>query len=715
MNDLLIHMALAALLAFAFATTAAGAAKRPTEYVNPFLGTATLWDKDDLGFTPTHRAWGAEVFPGASLPNAMVQVTPVTMWRSGSGYQYEDATIHGFVHTSKGHWNLCHVPFLPATGEIHADDYASPFDHDHESAQPGYYQVLLQRYGINVELTSTLRCGFHRYTFRKGDSQRLIADLAMSNERVRNWKITQDGPNGFSGFQETGETLHFYAVANRAVRRVAMLKKKDGKDLPVVDFADGDGPLELRVGFSFVSLKNAKENLAKEMQVKSFDQVRADATKAWDALLDKVRVTGGTERERGIFYSCLYRSFLWPSLRSDINGDFVDQSRKVVNKGFRYYTNPSFWDDYRNKLVLLGMLSPDVTVDVIKSLIDKGEHTGFMPTFFHGDHAAAYIAGMYVRGIRGYDVRAAYRLLMRNATVEGGTRPHITEYMEKGFISEPDLKHPLTVTVANAGVTKTLEYAYDDYALALLAKELNETDDYAMLMKRTQNYRNVFDPATTFMRGRLANGDWIEKFDPQYPYYEYMYREANAWQQTFFVPHDVDGLIGLFGGAEPFEKKLDDLFTIPWEGYEVDNLTVFIGQYCHGNQPGHNYPYLYTFIGKPEKTQAVVDHILDRFYDMGEHRLAYCGMDDAGEMSSWYVFNAIGLYTFSPADPEYIVTAPLFDKVEVEMGDGARFTISRKGSGRKIREIAYDGRKVEGHFISHADLLKGKELAITTE
>ena len=213
-------------------------------------------------------------------------------------------------------------------------------------------------------------------------------------------------------------------------------------------------------------------------------------------------------------------------------------------------------------------------------------------------------------------------------------------------------------------MTKTLEYAYDDYAVALLAKALGDTDNYAMLMKRTSNYKNVFDPSTEFMRGRLANGDWVKNFDPEQPYYEYMYREANAWQSSFFAPHDVQGLIGLYKSKEDFENKLDQFFTIPWNGVEADNLTGFIGQYCQGNQPDHSVPFMYYFVGKQEKSQALLNKIMDRFYDMGKDKLAYAGMDDAGEMSSWYVFNAIGIYPFSPADEDYIISVPLFDKVQ---------------------------------------------------
>lgn len=485
--------------------------------------------------------------------------------------------------------------------------------------------------------------------------------------------------------------------------------------ISVIDFADSPDPLELRIGISFTSIENAKANLEKEIAGKTFDQVKDEACQTWENLLSKIKVTGGTARQKGIFYSCLYRSFLWPALRSDSNGDFSDKSGKVVNKGFNYYTEPSLWDDYRNKLVLLGMLTPKVSVDVIKSLIDKGEKDGFMPTFFHGDHAAPYIAGTYLRGIRGYDVKSAYNLLLRNATLENRSRPFIKKYMEKGFISDPDLENPKIETKARAGVTKTLEYAYDDYAVALLAKELNDPANHEMLMKRTGNYKHMFDSSTGLMRGRLENGDWVKNFDPEFPYYEYMYREANAWQSSFFAPHDPKGLIGLYQSEAGFEKKLDDLFSIPWKGVEAQNISGFIGQYCHGNQPDHSFPWMYCFIGKQEKTQILLNRIMERFYDMGKDKLSYAGMDDAGEMSSWYVFSAIGIYLFSPADPDYIVSVPLFDKVEMKLGDGPAFTIAKRNSGEKIDSITYDGRKLDGFSISHQDLAKGRELLITTK
>lgn len=528
------------------------AAKQLTDYVNPLLGTATLWDSADLGFRPTKRTWGAEVFPGASLPNALVQASPVTKFHSGSGYQYEDTVIYGFTHSNKGHWNLCHIPLLPVTGIPTPEDYCSPYSHDRETAAPGYYEVFLDRYGVDAELTTTLRCALHRYTFPEGAEPSVLADLQRSNERVRGWEIRKVGDNTFAGWQRTGETMYFYAVANRSVTGVEPVREGD-REIRIVRFGEGEGPLELRIGFSFVSEANARGNLEAELLGRSFAEVRQAAADTWNDLLGRIRVEGGTEREKGLFYSSLYRAFLWPALRSDVNGEYTDERGEVVrDANFRYYTSPSYWDDYRNKLILLGLLAPDVAADVISSDTDRGEKRGgFMPTFFHGDHASAFVAGSYLRGIRGFDVKRAYNLVLRNATVQGPSRPWLDEYIARGYIPEMDYDHPVTNTVCRAAVTKTLEYAYDDYAVALLAEALGDKENHDLLMARTKNYRNCFDPSTGLMRGRLEDGSWITPFEERYPYYEYMYREANAWQQTFFAPHDTEGLISLYPSREP--------------------------------------------------------------------------------------------------------------------------------------------------------------------
>lgn len=692
------------------------AQKRLTEYVNPFLGTAPLTNPADIGFNPPWRVWAGLVFPGASVPNAMVQLSPITKWHSGAGYEYESNVIYAFAHTNKGHWNLCNIPVLPVSGDVNPNDFGSTFSHQNESAHPGYYQVYLERYKINAELTGTLRTGFHRYTYKDNTQpKKLIVDLAVSNERIRDWKIAQDGDHAFKGYQTFSEKLYFYAKTNYKINGTEKLRG-DKNLLPVVDFADGTNPVEIRIGLSFVSTENAKENLEKESGTKTFEQVKAEASDTWERLLSKIQVTGGTEREKDLFYSCLYRSFLWPALRSDVNGEYADVKGKVVHADWSFYTLPSLWDDYRNKLVLLGLLSPDVTVDVIRSLIDRGDKTGFVPTFFHGDHASAFIAGQYLRGLRGFDAQSAYRLLLRNATIEGGTRPYIAEYMAKGYISSPDVANPVVETRGKAGVTKTLEYAYDDYSVALLAKAFHDEPNYETLMKRSKNYKNMFDQSTGLMRGRLDNGEWVRNFNPEYPYYEYMYREANAWQSSFFAPHDTQGLIALYKSKAAFKRQLDLLFSIPWNpNYIAENINSFIGQYCQGNQPDHGFAYLYYFVGKQEKSQAILNQIMSRFYGMGKDGLALSGMDDAGEMSSWYVFNAIGLYPYSPADPDYIVSVPLFNKVALKLGSGKSFTIVRPHEGNRITRLTLDGQRVRGYFISHNDLTDGKELAITAK
>ncbi|MCA9233928.1 MAG: GH92 family glycosyl hydrolase [Planctomycetales bacterium] len=711
-NVWLTRVHVAALVgAILLGTGSLGAETRLTDYVDPFLGTAPLTNVKDIGFNPPWRVWAGLTFPGASRPNAMVQLSPITEFGSGAGYEYEDEKIYAFTHTNKGHWNLCHIPLLPVTGNVDPRDFASAFSHDDESASPGYYQVLLSRYGINAELTTTLRCGYHKYEYPAGQRKKLIANLGISNERITDWQIEQAGDHAFEGFQQGREKVYFYATTNHKIEGIERLGWRR-RAVSVVNFSDDSKPLEIKIGLSFVSIDNAKQNVDSELGSRSFDEVREESAKTWEALLSKIRVKGGAERQKRLFYSCLYRSFLWPALRSDVNGDFTDASGAVVRKDFAYYTDPSLWDDYRNKLVLLGMLAPRVTNDVILSMIDRGTITGFMPTFFHGDHAAAFIAGSYLRGLRGFDVKQAYDLLVHNATVENRrARPHLAEYIDKGYISTPIVAHPDVETKAKAGVTKTLEYAYDDYAVALLARELGDDATYEAMMKRSRNYANLFDASTGLMRGRLDDGKWVEPFDPQFPYYEYMYREANAWQSSFFAPHDTAGLVALFPSQEAFEQQLDQLFSIPWNPRHIAmNVNSFIGQYCHGNQPDHGFPYLYYWVGKQEKSQAVLNTIMDRFYGMDGGR-TLCGMDDAGEMSSWYVFNAIGIYPYSPADDQYIVCVPLFDEVELDLGD-ATVTIVKENAGTKISEIIYDDEPIAGYFIPHRKLAKGKRLTI---
>ncbi len=312
------------------------AQKNFTQYVNPFLGTAPLTDSAEIGYKPPNdwRVWAGLTYPGASLPNAMVQLSPVTEFGSGAGYEYEDSVIHAFTHTNKGHWNLCHIPVLPVNGEVNPNDFGSGFSHQHESAHPGYYQVFLERYAIRAELTSSLRCGYHRYAYKDGADKKVVVDLQRSNERVRDWKIEQDGENVFKGYQDTGGKVYFYATTNYPIENIESVKS-GRREVSVIHFAEGSKSLEIKIGLSFVSAENARENLEDELAGKSFSDVGNKATEIWEDLLSKIEVSGGTEREKELFYSSLYRSFLWPALRSDVNGEFTDQNGMVVNYGYR--------------------------------------------------------------------------------------------------------------------------------------------------------------------------------------------------------------------------------------------------------------------------------------------------------------------------------------------------------------------------------------------
>lgn len=689
-----------------------------TKYVNPFIGTAPLTDSATLGYRLPDgwRSWAGLLYPGSSLPNAMVQVSPITEYGSGAGYEYEDTVIYGFTHTNKGHWNLCNIPVLPVSNH-NKPVYSSRFSHSRESASPGYYQVFLDDYKVNVQLTSTLRSAFHRYSYTDNTNRIILFDLGRANNRVSSWDITQQSANVVLGHQNSGEgTIYFYAITNVPIARLEK-KNTEGKNGHALLHLENNvpGAVEMRIGFSYVSAANAQRNLEQEIGSRSFATIRSEADQTWETLLSRIDISGGTEKQRQMFYSSLYRGFLWPALRSDANGDYTDVKNKTANNSFRYYTVPSLWDTYRNKEVLATIMTPDVSLDVIKSLKDMGDKTGFIPTFFHGDHAAAYIAGSYNRGVDGFDVKGAYQLLLRNATVEGGTRPHIKEYMQKGYISDLVVDKPWVESKSTAGVSKTLEYSYDDYSVAVLAKLLGDTANHRIFMQRAKNYKNVFDPSTRFMRGRLPDGNWVPNFDPQYPYYEYMYREANAWQVSFFAPHDMPGLIELYGGPAGFERKLDSFYTLPWNPKHIArNVESMIGQYCHGNQPDHEAPFAYHFIGKPEKSQHIIDTILNSLYGIGEHGLALCGMDDAGEMSSWYVFAALGVYPFSPADDEYIVSVPLFDRAEWRLANGKLLTIIKKGKGRKMTAINVNGQPIQGYFIPQQLFKDGGNVEIIT-
>ncbi|MFI2743460.1 GH92 family glycosyl hydrolase [Zhouia sp. PK063] len=688
-----------------------------THLVNPFIGTAPLLDTTIIGYTPPKdwRVWAGLVYPGSTLPNAMVQLSPITMFHTGAGYQYEDPFILGFTHTNKGHWNLCNLPILPLSNKLNR--FKSTFSHDNETASPGYYQVYLKDFDVNVRLTSTYHGAIHEYTYKNTDDERILFNLSKSNNGVSDWDIKVVGGNKVEGFQKVGgDNVHFYGELNTKIKNLEVEKEDIKKGYAILHLESIKEPVVLKLAISYVSIANAKENFEAELKDKNFKKVHQDAIAIWNKKLQKIKVKGGTDKERTLFYTSFYRALQWPALRSDVNGQFIDEKGNVRKENFKYYTLPSLWDTYRNKLVLLELVSPDVTADVISSLVDRGKLTGFIPTFFHGDHAAAFISGAYNRGIDSFDVKEAYALLLNNAYKEGGTRPYIQEYIDKGYIATPEVAHPHVETKAKAGVAKTLEYAFDDYALSLLAKKMGDSTHYQDLTKRSKNYKNVFDTKSKFMRGKLENGKWVSNFDPQYPYYEYMYREANAWQLSFFAPHDMNGLVQLYGGKAAFEEKLDSLFTTPWNPNHIArNVSGFIGQYSQGNQPDHETPWAYYFVNKPVKSQAIIDKILKDYYGIGKEGLALSGMDDAGEMSAWYVFSAIGLYPYTSADARYIVSLPIFDEVKWTTESGKTIDITKKGNSRDLQTIKVDDNTITGFYVGQDIFTNGANIELDTK
>ena len=738
------------------ALTLGQAKVRLTNYVNPLIGTTVLTDSAELGYNPPWRTWNGLVGPAACVPFGMVEAVPITTYGSGSGYEYEVNTIKAFAQTSGTDWEGENIPIMPLEGKnFTADDFASTYTHAKETARPGYYQVLLDRYNINAELTATKRAAYYKFTYKGGQDKKLAFDLVHAGGGSSTWEINKAGDNIVVGRQGS---LYFYAVMNHKIKSIDISKRNPNQpdiprsgqgaggqrkltgniDMPVISFEKSDKPLEVKIGLSSVSPDGAKLNCTTEIANKNFNQVYKEADESWEKLLNQVKVTGGTQKQKVMFYSCLYRQFWYPCVTSDVDGKVAIYERRkhvpgeIVSPaatntskdtipGFETYQSPGFWDVFRTQLVVVDMLQPEVSNNIIKSLIFTGEHSGgFLPTSFHGDFASSYIAGSYLRSIRGYDVQKAYHLMLNNANTPTsssvrGARPHNGDYLRLGYVPEANIPHPTTETVSTAGTTKTLEFAYSDYSIALMAKALGDKGTYNTMMKRSKNYKNVFDPQTELMRGRLADGKWYAPFDPQYPYYEFMYREANAWQASFFVPQDPHGLIALYKSPKDFELKVDSLFSIPWGGYAKDNLSCFLGQFCMGNQPDINYPYLYYFVNKPAKSQAVLNTLMSKYFGMGPEGLALAGMDDHGSLTGFYVFAAMGIYPYSPADPEYIVSVPIFDKIEMQLGGNKKFTITKKGGGKNIDKITIGGAPLKGWFVNYDDMRKGKGLDIYTK
>ncbi len=678
-------------------------------------------------------------FPGPSMPFGMMQVGPDTRndnsWDSCAGYYIADTTILGFSHT---HLSGVGVPdygdilLTPITGEpklapgetnIPRSGYRSAFRHETEKAEPGYYTVVLDDYQVKAELTATDRVGLHRYTFQQGGPAHFLVDL-IHRDPVTEGFINVVSDRRVEGFRRSkfwaGDQFHYFAMefskpfsdpkiyergqANSA-RRV------NGTALQALlqfDVKPGE-QVEVKVATSAVSAEGAWKNIEAEASHLSFDEARSDARKTWNKYLSMIDVKGGTPRDRRIFYTALYHALLTPNLFQDVDRQYRGMDGNVHTAvGFTNYTVFSLWDTFRGLHPFLTILDPERSADFAKTLVNMSQLFGEIPMWelaandtrcMIGYHGVSVIADAYAKGITNIDAQAAFTEMKKTAFLN---KRGIKDYRTLGYVP------------ANKGsqaVSKTLEYAYDDWCISQMAAALGRVDDYEYFTARSQFYRDIYDPSVGYMRGKDDAHQWSAPFDPQAPGLNYT--EGNAWQYSLFVPHDIAGLTELLGGKAGLAKYLDKLFTTKMTidlGDEND-ISGLIGQYAHGNEPSHHIAYLYDFAGQPWKTQSMVRRVLQEQYD--DKPAGLNGNDDCGQISAWYVMSALGFYSMCPGRPGYVIGSPLFEKAAMHLPGHKTFTISARDNSAEnvyIQSARLDGKKLDNYTLTHAAIMAGGKL-----
>jgi len=655
------------------------AQKQLSRYVNPFIGTG------GHGHT----------FPGAIVPFGMMQLSPDTRldgWDGCSGYHYSDSVIYGFSHThlsGTGCSDYGDILLMPVVQDMSLDhyQYASAFSHKKEKAMPGYYQVFLETPKVNAELTATARCGMHRYAFPKNTAQSIVLDLKHRDEVLDSKLAVLDSFTlrgyRFSKAWARNQKVFFEIRFSKAMQKLdGVLNASSfvpfsvsGKNIITqIHFKNDGKPLLVKVAISAVDENGAHQNMQAEMLDWNFEKYRKQAKETWDKELAKIEVSGGTKDQQTVFYTALYHCMSAPNIYNDVDGRYRGRDDKVhTTEGkFDYYTVFSLWDTYRAEHPLLTIIDPKRTNDIINTFIKEYEQGGLLPVWelssnetycMIGYHAIPVIWDAYSKGIRDYDAAKAFEAMKHSAMTNYFG---LSSYKKYGYVrSEDDYE----------SVSKTLEYAYDDWCIAQMAKALGKKDDYDYFAKRAQNWKNVYDPTTGFMRAR-KNGTLVAPFSP------YMvdnnFTEANSWQYSFSVQQDIDGLIGMLGGKEKFEAQLDALFhaKTETEGHQLDDIAGLVGQYAHGNEPSHHIAYLYNYVGRQEKAQAIVRHVIDSFYKNAPDGLI--GNEDCGQMSAWYVMSAIGFYPVCHNRAEYEIGMPLFDTVKVVSPFGKELITKRE-------------------------------------
>ncbi len=678
--------------------------KKPIDYVNVLFGTASLDDRELIGNAPPYgeELYTGMVCPGAALPHG-VDISPVN---KDISLAYPHGNLYSYIYPRRTMVGFsCMVEdmlIMPLVGDWTTPPdrirYASLYDKESERSTPGHYAVYLKDHKIQVDLTATALTGLYQFTFPKTDRATILLDLGPNPDST----LEIVGDRTVRGQTSKGK-VSFVAEFSRPFKSFGTFHRDPsapgmvgqgwfvlGMDRVSPDNRSETGTYtgcylgyETEEGESVQvkiaaagSFAQAHKTIDQEISSLSFKGVRNTARLAWSKKLDALEVKGGTDKQRSIFYSSLYHAFASPTLVARQGEEFIGLDGKShIARSDRYDLVP-YWDTGRNQLALMTLLEPELKLNVLRSQLEMAKETGWMGTSFHGDHAVAMYLGDWGRGLS-FDYENVYQYLYKNAMNPKGPRDNLAEYLQRGWIHDVVVEHPSPpYDGGNAGVSKTLEYCYDDYCLSVYARKLGREEDARMFLSRASNYKHVWDVSTGFMRGRKEDGSWIDPFYPMEPYYNFMYKESNSWQTTWFVPHDVQGLIDLMGGREKFVARLDTFFTLPYKPKGIArDITGMIGQYCHGNEPDHHAAYLYNWAGAPWKTQEVVRKILRRMYGSDRAGLGLAGMDDRGENTSWYVMSAMGFYTVDPARAEYVIGSPLFDEVTIHMGNGRDFKI----------------------------------------
>ncbi len=740
---MLLKKLLKVIFIFFLTTNLGYSQKKPIDLVDPFIGT------DYHGHT----------YPGATVPFGMVQLSPDTRqegWDACSGYHYSDRSIAGFSHThlsGTGIGDYGDVMLMPTVnnaqktkGEPEDPDsgFRSRFSKENEKASPGYYSVLLEDYNILVELTATKRTGFHRYTFPKSENARIVLDLAHNARQHENTNLsvevidkqTIQGVKKTKGWAQE-QFIYFYAEFSKPFEKVAINDKEnisfaEGKDIKAYfGFkTEKDEVVQVKVGISAVSIDGARENLKTESPGWDFDDTRIKAEKAWTDQLSKITIEGSSNSNQKTFYTAMYHASLAPNLFIDTDGKFRGMDRKIhETQAFKNYTVFSIWDTYRALHPLFTIIDQERTTDFIKALLNAYEVGGILPKWalagnytgtMIGYHSASVIIDAYMKGITDFDVEKAYEAVVHSSNynrenIAAPSTRVLEKLMEKAKLYNHEYGF-IPADLENESVSKALEYAYNDWCIAQFAKALGKTKDYKSYTKRSQYYKKYFDKSVGFMRGKNKDGSWVKDFNPKFSEHRRdQYTEGNAWQWTWYVPHDVNGLIDLFGGKENFVIKLDSLFTISSE-LEGENASAdisgLIGQYAHGNEPSQHITYLYNYVGEHWKTQALVDSVLTTLYTDQPDGLS--GNEDCGQMSAWYIMSSMGIYSVSPGEKRYTIGRPIFDKTTINLENGKQFTIkssNNSATNKYIQAVSLNGKKLEKPFIFHDDIIAGGELS----